>query len=67
MVIPEGTKGYTITAVPVEPHATITIDGKAVENGQPSQTIVSTEGNSCIKIVVTAQDGRTTKTYTLNV
>lgn len=67
VVIPEGTKGYTITAVPVEPHATITIDGKAVENGQPSQTIVSTEGNSRIKIVVTAQDGRTTKTYTLNV
>lgn len=65
--IPEGTPGYTITAVPVEPHATITIDGKAVENGQPSQNIVSTTGNSRIRIVVTAQDGRTTKTYTLNV
>ena len=65
--IPEGTEGYTITAVPVDPKATISINGKEVENGQPSQQIISTEAISKILIVVTAEDGKTKMTYTLTV
>lgn len=65
--IPEGTKDYTVTATSVDPKATITVNGKAAPNGGPSEKIVSTEATSTVTVVVTAEDGKTTKTYTLKI
>lgn len=60
-----GTESVTVTPTAAESHATITVNGTAVASGQGSPTISLPFGNSTITIVVRAQDGRTTKTYTL--
>lgn len=65
--IPNGTESYTISAIPVDEKATITINGQEVENGSPSKPIVSADPYSKIEIVVTAEDGKTKKVYTLSV
>lgn len=65
--IPEGTAQYTVTATPVDPNATVTINGKAVPKGQASAPIIPTEAQSTVEVVVTAQDGKTTKKYTIRV
>ena len=50
------------------PNATITVDDNAVSDGTPSGGIELTEdGVTMITIEVTAQDGETTKTYTVAV
>jgi hypothetical protein len=55
----------TITATVNESRATVTVNGQAVTSGQPSQSIPLNVGSNTITIVVTAQDGTTTKTYTV--
>lgn len=65
--IPEGTAQYTVTALPVDANATVTVNGKAVANGQASAPIISVEARSTIEVLVTAQDGKTTKKYTIKV
>ncbi|MFZ2538772.1 MAG: cadherin-like beta sandwich domain-containing protein [Oscillospiraceae bacterium] len=65
--IPQGTQSYTITTIPVDDKSTVTINGKEVENGKPSQPIVSVTPITNIPIVVTAEDGKTKLTYTLTV
>lgn len=67
VTIPEGTKGYTVTATPVDTFATFTINDMKASSGVAFGPITSTDANSTIKIVVTAQDGKTKKTYTINV
>lgn len=67
VTIPDPVKTYTITATPVDAHATITIDGKAATSGVPSAPIQPTEAVTKVDVVVTAQDGKTKKTYTITV
>jgi len=65
--VPEKTESFTVTPTPVDPRATITVNGAPVAGGTASGPIVTTKGNEAVKIVVTAEDGKTKKTYTLNV
>ncbi len=55
----------TITPTAADPTATITVNGTAVNSGSPSGNISLAVGQNTISTVVTAQDGATTKTYTL--
>lgn len=64
----------TVNSVKVTPTlptgstAAISVDGAAVVSGTESSAIALTAGvNKIISVVVTAQDGTTTKTYTINV
>lgn len=50
-----------------EPHATVRVNGAAVTSGSLSSAISLAPGLNAIPIVVTAQDGTTTKNYTINV
>ncbi|MEO6784591.1 MAG: FG-GAP-like repeat-containing protein, partial [Chthoniobacteraceae bacterium] len=47
--------------------ATVTVSGTAVNSGSPSTPIPLTVGLNMIPVVVTAMDGTTMKTYTVNV
>lgn len=62
--------GNAVTTVQVTPtvnhaDAAVTVNGAAVASGQASQPIDLSVGANTITIVVTAQDGTTTKTYTV--
>jgi len=57
----------TLTPVLNNPHATISVNGTAVLSGSNSASIPLGFGNNTIKVVVTAQDGVTHKTYTVTV
>ncbi len=67
VTIPEGTSGITVTPTAVSPYATITVNEVSVQSGTASSRIKPTEATSKVYIVVTAQDGRTQKTYILTV
>ncbi len=67
VTIPEGTRGLTVTPTAVSPFATITVNEAAVQSGTASQRITPTDASSKVTIVVTAQDGKTQRTYVLNV
>ena len=61
-----------VTSIRVTPtvnqaNATVTVNGAAVTSGQESQQISLSVGETAITVVVTAQDGTTTKTYNLTV
>lgn len=59
--VPSGSNSIVITPVRADPTATVTV------NGQPASVPVSLLGGSnLITILVTAQDGIATKTYTVN-
>lgn len=60
-----GGKAVTVTATANHPKATITINGKKVASGSASEEIEILAITEKITIVVTAQDGRTTMTYTI--
>jgi len=57
----------TLTPSVAEPNATITVAGQVVANGSASSPITLAVGANAIPVVVTAQDGVTTRTYTINV
>ncbi|RYD95012.1 MAG: hypothetical protein EOP54_16545, partial [Sphingobacteriales bacterium] len=57
----------TITPVLADTSATVTIGGNLVASGMPSDTISLNPEINTINIVVTAEDGATTKTYSLNI
>lgn len=63
---------YTVGAVSVTPivsqgNATVKVNGVTVATGSASAVIAINVGANVITTVVTAQDGVTTKTYTLNI
>ena len=63
---------YDVTNITVTPtasdmHATITVNGTPLTSGHASGTISLNVGANTITIVVTAQDGTATKTYTVAV
>ncbi len=57
----------TVTPTAADSNSTITVNGEAVISGTPSQSIDLDVGPNAITTVVTAQDGTTTKTYTVTV
>ena len=56
-----------ITATAVDTTAKITINGTAIKSGAPTDSIYLSLGPNIITTTVTAQDGITTKTYTVTV
>ena len=61
------TASMTLKPVSSDAHATIKVDGTAVISGTMTAPIALTVGPNTITTVVTAQNGTTTKTYTLTV
>ncbi len=62
--------GNAVTSVQVTPivnqaNATVTVNRTTATSGQPSGPISLAVGTNTITVVVTAQDGSTTKTYTV--
>ncbi|MEA5010179.1 MAG: cadherin-like beta sandwich domain-containing protein [Angelakisella sp.] len=58
-----GAQGVNITATANHPGATIRIDGKSADSDKPTDLITLLDIKQTVKIVVTAQDGKTTMTY----
>jgi len=61
------TSSITVTPTTTDSTATVTVNGMAVASGTPSPSIPLAVGPNTITVVVTAQDGITTDTYTLTV
>jgi len=61
------TSSITALLTTTDPNATVTINGTPVTPGLRSPSFPMVVGNNTLSIVVTAQDGVTTKTYTINV
>jgi uncharacterized repeat protein (TIGR02543 family) len=57
----------TVTPTRTQGNATITVNGTSVTSGSASGAISLSIGSNTINVVVTAQDGATTKTYTVTV
>ena len=55
----------TLTPTIADANASVTVNGIAVESSNASGTIALNVGTNTITTIVTAQDGNTTKTYTL--
>jgi len=55
----------TVTPSAAGTNATITVNGMAVVSGNQSQDIALNVGETTITVIVTAEDGVTTKTYTI--
>ncbi|WP_340013056.1 S-layer homology domain-containing protein [Paenibacillus sp. FSL K6-1318] len=60
-------KSVVVTAAPSDPNATVVINGQAIVSGSPSQPISLYASNNPVDIVVTAADGVTTLTYSIQV
>lgn len=63
--VKEGSSTVTITATTYHPGATLTINGMAAQSGVASDPIDLVDIYTTIEIVVTAQDGTTKMTYTI--
>jgi hypothetical protein len=61
------TSEINVTAIVSDPHATITINGNRARSGVPMTIsgITIGGGRVVIPVVITAEDGRTIKTYTI--
>jgi gliding motility-associated-like protein len=57
----------TLTPTTSDVNATVTVNGTAVTSGMASGGITLNVGTNTISTIVTAQDGSTTKTYTVTV
>ncbi|MBN1383223.1 MAG: cadherin-like beta sandwich domain-containing protein [Deltaproteobacteria bacterium] len=57
----------TVTATAANPQAAVTVNGSPVSSGQPSGAIVLACGENVLEIAVTAEDGTTAQTYTINI
>jgi uncharacterized repeat protein (TIGR01451 family) len=56
----------TVTPTVADATATVKVNGVTVASGSPSGPITLAVGPNAITVLVTAQDGVTTKTYTIN-
>jgi hypothetical protein len=65
--VPNETFSMTITPTRAQADATVKVNGIAVASGSPCGAIPLAVGITTITTVVTAQDGTTTTTYTINV
>jgi len=65
--VPNSTTTITLTPTLGESNAVVTVSGMAVASGNASDSIALSVGLNTLSTVVTAQDGITTKTYTVHV
>ncbi len=65
--VPNTTTSITLTPTTTNGNATMKVNGTAVSSGTPSGQITLNVGQNTISILVSAQDGATTKTYTISV
>ena len=64
--VPGGVTTASVTPTVNEPNATIEVDGSPVSSGTPSSTIVLSVGSNVVTVDVTAEDGSTIFTYTVD-
>lgn len=57
----------TLTPLTSNSYSTVTVNSAPVVSGSASAPVLLNVGNNTINVICTAQDGITTKTYTLNV
>jgi hypothetical protein len=67
VLVPETVTAVKVTAEAAQPRSVITVDGVTVPSGRASGWNELVSGENSIAVVVTAEDGVTTKTYTLQV
>jgi len=65
--VPNTVSSLTVTPTTADPTATVKVNGDAVTSGTASAAIALTVGPNTITTVVKAQDGVTTKTYSVTV
>ncbi len=65
--VPNSTASMTVKPVTSDANATMTIDGTATPSGTTFGPIALAAGSNTISIIVTAQNGTTTKAYTITV
>lgn len=65
--VPYTTESITVTPILAEGAATATVAGEVVSNGNASQPIKLKVGSNIVPIIVTAANGITTRTYTIEV
>ncbi len=65
--VPYLTTSATLTPTLNDPHATLTINGKPATSGASTGPIALNVGVNTVTMVVTAQNGTTTKTYTASI
>jgi hypothetical protein len=65
--VANGTTTFVVTPTAAQANATVKINGVAVASGKASGPMTLAVGPNVITTVVTAQDGTTSKTYTLTV
>jgi trimeric autotransporter adhesin len=63
--VSNSTSSVTVTPTTADAGATVTVNGSSVTSGNASSSIALNVGDNTITTVVTAQDGTTTKTYTV--
>ena len=66
-IVTNATTSTTVTPTVAQPNATVKVNGVTVVSGSASGSISLAVGQNTINTVVTAQDGTTTKTYTVAV
>lgn len=62
----EGVTEVTVTATVNDPFATLQIEGKNAVSGQPSEPIPLLDIHQTVTVIVTAQDGKSSTTYTVD-
>lgn len=65
--VPNGVSSITITPAAEQADATIRVNGSLVNSGIASGILALNVGSNIIRTVVTAQDGTTSKTYTITI
>jgi uncharacterized delta-60 repeat protein len=65
--VPSSTSSITVTPAALDSLASVTVNGATVASGEASNPIPLAVGNNTITVVVMAQDGVTTSTYTVSV
>jgi len=67
LTVKNGVTSTTVKPITSNSGATVTVNGTAVTSGSASGPITLNVGSNPIAVKVTAQDGSTTKTYTLTI
>ena len=62
-----GPESVTVTPTASESEAVITVNGNTVQSGSPAIVALEDDGETAVEIVVTAEDGMTTRTYGITV
>ncbi len=63
--LPRSVASITVTPTASDGHAVIRVNGTPVPSGQASASMALSMGSNSIEILVTAEDGATSKTYTV--